>query len=41
MFNEVSPPGWMEEVSEEAVDTLVVDVAADHHKLPLAVQLKF
>jgi hypothetical protein len=29
----------MEEVLEEAVDTLVVDVAADNNKLALAVQL--
>jgi hypothetical protein len=29
----------MKEILEEAVDTLVVDVAADHNKLTLAVEL--
>ena len=33
-------PGWMEKVPKEAVDRLVVDVAADNHKLPLAAHLK-
>ena len=30
----------MEEVLEKAVDGLVVDVAANHHKLTLTVRLK-
>lgn len=30
-------PGWVEEILEKAVDTLVVDVATDHNKLPLTV----
>jgi hypothetical protein len=33
-------PGWVEEIFEEAVDTLVIDVATDHNKLSLAIQLK-
>jgi hypothetical protein len=33
-------PGRMEEILEEAVDTFVVDVAAHHNKLALAVELK-
>jgi hypothetical protein len=30
----------VEEIFEEAVDTLVIDVATDHNKLSLAVQLE-
>jgi hypothetical protein len=33
-------PGWVEEIFEEAVDTLVIDVATNHNKLSLAVQLE-